>query len=127
MADGCRRIKTKKQPPTGEQAPHWVVVSLSLHGSLHGKLTIIQIRIKSALSQQTLMVALFDNVSVFHYQNDIGALDGGEAVGYYEAGAAFHHFGECVLDLDFGTGVDGGGCLIEDQHGRQAQHDSGDT
>ena len=48
-------------------------------------------------------------------------------MGYDEAGAAFHHFGECVLDLDLGTGIDGGGCLIEDQHGRQAQHDSGDT
>ena len=63
------------------------------------------------------MVALFDDVSVFHYQDDISALDGGKSVGYDEAGAAFHHGGECVLDLDLGTGIDGGGCLIEDQHG----------
>ena len=33
--DGCRRIKTKRQSPTGEQAPHWVIVFLFLHGSLH--------------------------------------------------------------------------------------------
>ena len=44
------------------------------------------------------MVALFDDVSVFHYQDDISALDGGKSVGYDEASAAFHHFGECVLD-----------------------------
>ena len=63
------------------------------------------------------MVTLFDDVSVFHYQDDISALDGGKSVGYDEAGATFHHFGKCVLDLDLGTGIDGGGCLIEDQHG----------
>ena len=73
------------------------------------------------------MVALFDDVSVFHYQDDISALDGGESVGYDKAGAAFHHRGKCILDLDLGTGIDGGGCLIEDQHGRQAQHNSGNT
>ena len=125
--DGCRRIKSKKLPLPGEQAPQGVVVSLPLHGSLHGKLAVIQIRVETALCQQGLMVALFDDVSVFHYQDDISALDGGKSVGYDEAGAAFHHFGECVLDLDLGTGIDGGGGLIEDQHGRQAQHHSGNT
>lgn len=55
------------------------------------------------------MVTLFDDVSVFHYQDDISALDGGKSVGYDEAGATFHHFGKCVLDLDLGTGIDGGG------------------
>ena len=73
------------------------------------------------------MVALFDDIAVFHYQDDISALDGGESVGYDKAGAAFHHRGKCILDLDLGTGIDGGGCLIEDQHGRQAQHYSGNA
>ena len=35
------------------------------------------------------MVALFDDIAVFHYQDDISALDGGESVGYDKAGAAF--------------------------------------
>ena len=73
------------------------------------------------------MVALFDDIAVFHYQDDISALDGGESVGYDKAGAAFHHRGKGILDLDLGTGIDGGGCLIEDQHGRQAQHNSGNA
>ena len=98
-----------------------------LYNLLYGELTVIKVSIKSALSQQGLVVALFDDVSVFHYKDDIGTLDGGKSVGYDEAGAAFHHFGECILDLDLGTGINGGGCLIQDQHGRQAQHDSGDT
>ena len=73
------------------------------------------------------MVALFDDIAVFHYQDDIRTLDGGEAMGYDKAGAAFHHRGKCILDLDLGTGIDGGCCLIEDQHGRQAQHNSGNA
>ena len=73
------------------------------------------------------MVALFDDIAVFHYQDDISTLDGGKTMGYYKAGAAFHHRGKCILDLDLGTGIDGGGCLIEDQHGRQAQHNSGNA
>ena len=52
------------------------------------------------------MVALFDDIAVFHYQDDISALDGGESVGYDKAGAAFHHRGKCILDLDLGTGID---------------------
>ena len=98
-----------------------------LSGSLHGKLAIIQIRVESALCQEGFMVALFDDIAVFHYQDDIRTLDGGETMGYNKAGAAFHHRGKCILDLDLGTGIDGGGCLIEDQHGRQAQHNSGNA
>ena len=73
------------------------------------------------------MVALFDDIAVFHYQDDIRTLDGGETMGYDKAGTAFHHRGKSILDLDLGTGIDGGGCLIEDQHGRQAQHNSGNA
>ena len=73
------------------------------------------------------MVALFDDIAVFHYQDDISTLDGGESVGYDKAGAAFHHRSKGILDLDLGTGIDGGCCLIEDQHGRQAQHYSGNA
>lgn len=102
---------------------HFFVLSVSLHG----KLAIIQVRVESALCQEGFMVALFDDIAVFHYQDDISALNGGESVGYDKAGAAFHHRGKCILDLDFGTGIDGGGCLIEDQHGRQAQHYSGNA
>ena len=73
------------------------------------------------------MVALFDDIAVFHYQDDISALDGGESVGYDKAGAAFHLRGKCFLDLGLGTGIDGGGCRIGDQHGWQAQHYSGNA
>ena len=48
-------------------------------------------------------------------------------MGYDKAGSAFHHGGECFLDSDLGSGIDGGGCLIQDQHWRQAEHDSGNA
>lgn len=123
--DGCRRNKPKKEPVwlASYQTGSFLVLSVSLHG----KLAIIQVRVESALCQEGFMVALFDDIAVFHYQDDISALDGGESVGYDKAGAAFHHRGKCILDLDLGTGIDGGGCLIEDQHGRQAQHYSGNA
>ena len=73
------------------------------------------------------MVALFDDIAVFHYQDDISALDGGKTMGYDKAGAAFHHRGKCILDLHLCTGIDGRGCLIENQHGWAAQHQSGNT
>lgn len=123
--DGCRRNKPKKEPVwlASYQTGSFLVLSVSLHG----KLAIVQIRVESTLCQEGFMVALFDDIAVFHYQDDISALDGGESVGYDKAGAAFHHRGKCILDFDLGTGIDGGGCLIEDQHGRQAQHYSGNA
>ena len=69
--DGCRRIKSKKLPLPGEQAPQGVVVSLPLHVSLHGKLAIVQIRVESTLCQEGFMVALLDDIAVFHYQDEI--------------------------------------------------------
>lgn len=51
------------------------------------------------------MVPLFDNIAVFHYQYKICISDGGESVGDYEAGSAFHEVIHGFLDLDFGSGV----------------------
>ena len=61
------------------------------------------------------MVPLFDNIAVFHYQYKICISDGGESVGDYEAGSAFHEVIHGFLDLDFGSGVYGAGSFIEDQ------------
>lgn len=42
---------------------HFFVLSVSLHG----KLAIVQIRVESTLCQEGFMVALFDDIAVFHY------------------------------------------------------------
>ena len=48
-------------------------------------------------------------------------------MGYDEACASLHELIEGFLNLQLGTGIDAGGCLVENQHGRQAEHDAGDA
>ena len=82
------------------------------------ELAVVQVCIEAALRQQAVVVTLFDDVAVLHHQNDIGLTDGGQSVCYDKAGSALHHPGECILYLDFRTGINGGGCLVQNQHGR---------
>ena len=72
------------------------------------------------------MVSLFNDIAVFHYQYKICISDGGESVGDYEAGSAFHEVIHGFLDLDFGSGVYGAGSFIEDQNLWISQDGSGD-
>ncbi len=102
--------------------------SVSNHICLsHRKLAVIKIRIKSILRQQRLMGALLNNVPVFHHQDHIRLPDRGKAVRDDKAGPPLHHGRKCFLDADLGPRIDGGGCLIQNQHRRQAQHDPGDA
>ena len=48
-------------------------------------------------------------------------------MGHDEAGAAPHHPGKGGLDAHLGTGINGGGGLVQNQHGGQAEHDTGDA
>jgi len=49
--------------------------------------------------------------------DEVGVLDGGEAVGNDKAGAVFHELVESLLDESFGLGVDGGGGFVEEEDG----------
>ena len=48
-------------------------------------------------------------------------------MGNDETRSALHQLVKRLLNLQFGTGIDAGGRLVEDQHRRQAEHDTGDT
>ena len=65
----------------------------------NGKLTVVQFGVEAALRQQALVIALFDDITVLHHQNDIRFLDGGQSVGDDKACSALHHGGKGVLDL----------------------------
>ena len=82
-----------------------------------GTAGVIEVGIEAVLCDQLVVCALFYYVSVLHYQNEIGVAYGGEAVGNYERGSAFHQKSECGLDLLLGSGIDGGGRFVKDQHG----------
>ena len=75
--------------------------------------------IEAVLGHEGVVGALFDDFAVPHHKNLVGAADGGESMGYDEAGAAFHEFGEGGLDSQFGAGIDGAGGFVQDEHGRQ--------
>ena len=71
------------------------------------KLRIVKVCIEPILRKQLFMVALLDDVSVFHDENQIRIADGGQPVGDDEACSALHQVIHGFLDLDFGSGVDG--------------------
>ena len=67
------------------------------------------------------------NLSVFHDEDQRSVADRGQTVGNDETRSALHQLVKRLLNLQFGTGIDAGGRLVEDQHRRQAEHDTGDT
>ena len=81
------------------------------------KLTVIQLCVEPILFHQLAMIALLDDRAVFHHQDHIRRADGRQPVGNDKAGSALHHPSEGILDLQFRTGIDGGGGLVQDQHG----------
>ena len=68
------------------------------------------------------MVSLFHDAPVPHHQDTVGITEGGKPVRDNKAGTPLHHVLEGLLDLDLRPGVDGGSCLIKDQHWREAEH-----
>ena len=92
-----------------------------------GKLAIVQVGVKAFLFQQFPVGSLFHNVSLIHHHDAIRLFDGTEPVLYDKTGPALHHFGERLLNPDLRTGIDAAGSLIQNEHGRIAQHHPGDT
>ena len=44
-----------------------------------------------------------------------------------KAGPALHHLCKCLLNVHLCSGINGGCSLIQNQHGRQAEHNPGNT
>ena len=70
------------------------------------ELAIIEISIESILAHEFLVVALLDNISVFHHENQIRITDSGQAMGNNKGGPAFHEFVHGFLNQLFCTGID---------------------
>ena len=65
--------------------------------------------------QQLFMIALLDDVSVLHDQDQICIFDGGKSVGNDKTCSALHQIIHGFLDLNLGSGIYGRSCLIQDQ------------
>ena len=62
------------------------------------------------------MVALLDDITVLHDKNQICIADRGKPMRDHKARTAFHQRIHCFLDLDFRTGIDRGGRLVQNQN-----------
>ena len=67
---------------------------------------------------ELLMGATLDNAAVLHDAYQVGVLDGAQAMGDDQCGAAMHELVEGVLHEVFALGVKGAGGLVEDEDGR---------
>lgn len=64
------------------------------------------------LRQKLLMLSLFDDVAVFHDENDVRFTDGRKPMCNDKARPALHHLGKGMLDLQLGSRIDGACCLV---------------
>ena len=81
----------------------------------------IKLIIFSLGCDQFVMSTSFNNASLLHYHDTVGVFDSGETMGDDEGGPSFHQGVHTCLHQFFGTGINGGGSLIQDQ-GRRIGH-----
>src|SRR6185437_2094052 len=75
----------------------------------------IEAPVDAALLQQLLVGTLLAQHALVHDEDQVGALDGREAMGDTDAGAAGEHAGEGFANFELGVGVHAGGGFVEDQ------------
>ena len=93
----------------------------------HSKLAVVEICVETVPGKELLVVSLFDDVTVFHDEDNVRFANGGKAVCNDETRPAFHHLRKGVLYLYFGTGIYRGSRFVKYQHRRQAEHYAGDA
>ena len=72
------------------------------------------------------MLALFDDIAVFHNQNQIRIADGGKSVSNNKAGSSFHQTIHGLLDLLLRSGIYGAGRFIKYHYLIIRQYGTGD-
>ena len=80
----------------------------------------------AAGGHELVVRAALDDAAVFHQQDQVGAADGGEAVGDDERGAAGQERGHRGLDELLAFGVEVAGGFVEDEDLRRGQDRAGD-
>ena len=76
---------------------------------------LVELEVKAVVGEELLVGALLAELAFVHDEDGVGALDGAEAVGDQDAGAAGDHAGEGEAHAVFGVGVDGAGGFVEDE------------
>ena len=92
------------------------------------KLAVVEVVVETVLLHKVVVGALLDDLAVFHDQNPVDALRMVER--RWATIKLVRPSIELIkgfLNLQLGTGIDAGGGLVQNQHGRQAEHDTGDA
>ena len=81
----------------------------------------VELIVGALFGDQFVVVAALDNVAVIQNHDAVGVHDGAEAVGDDEDRTALHQSVHAVLNQLLGTGIDGGGCFVQN-HDRRIGH-----
>src|SRR5690606_25621953 len=87
-------------------------------GAVLHELELVEARVEAAALEELAVRPLLAQLAPVEDEDAVGVLDGGEAVGDDDGGAAAHEGVERVLDLALERGVDGAGGLVEDEDER---------
>ena len=86
----------------------------------------VELAVAAFLREEFFVIAPLDDTAVFHNQDQVAVADRGETVRDHKCGSALHQLVHAALYDLFGTGIDGGGRLIENQHRRVGDRRTGD-
>ena len=60
------------------------------------------------------MIPMFDDIAIYHNEDDVSILNSRQAVGDDKASTPHHKLAESLLNQDFCPGIDGGSRLVQD-------------
>ena len=63
---------------------------------------------------ELLMISMFDDITIYHNEDDVSILNSRQAMGNDEASTTHHELAESLLNQDFCPGINGGSCLVQD-------------
>src|SRR5690606_3562940 len=87
-------------------------------GAVVHELELVEAGVEAAALEELVVRALLAQLAAVEDEDAVGVLDGGEAMGDDDGGAAAHEGVERMLDLALERGVDGAGGLVEDEDER---------
>ena len=60
------------------------------------------------------MITMFDNITIYHDEDDVSILNSGQAMSDDKASSSHHELAESLLNQDFCPSINGGSRLIQD-------------
>ena len=63
---------------------------------------------------ELLMIPMFEDITIYHDEDDVSILNSGQAVGDDKASTTHHELAESLLNQDFCSGINRGSRLVQD-------------